>query len=74
MLGVGDVIPDHLVEYVQEIVTTYLTDYDEFIIYKPMTMPFDSRTLSNNPYGEFINYVASPLFKNNEISKRRNKI
>ena len=62
VLGVGDVIPDHLVEYVQEIVTTYLTDYDEVQIYKPMTMPFDMRrTLSNNPYGDYKHYHASSI-------------
>ena len=59
--GVGDIIPDHLVEYVQEIVAPYLDDYDEVQLYKPMTMPFDMRrTLNENPYGDYRHYDASP--------------
>lgn len=55
-----DIIPNNLMDYVKEIANPYLTMYDDIKLYLPGTMPMDSsRTLAEQPYGEYKHYNAS---------------
>ena len=55
-----DIIPNNLMDYVKEIANPYLIMYDDIKLYLPGTMPMDSsRTLAEQPYGEYKHYNAS---------------
>lgn len=58
-----DIIPDNFQKFIDELARKY-QDKFEVYQYKPGQLPIhSSRTLSDNPFGEFINYVASPIVK-----------
>lgn len=58
--GVGDIIPENLQNYVKEIASQYIDEYDEISLYMPGTMSMHAgRALSEEPYGEFRHYTAS---------------
>ena len=58
-----DIIPDNFQKFIDELVRKYQDEFEVYH-YKPGQLPIDSnRTLSDNPFGEFINYVASPIVK-----------
>jgi len=64
-----DIIPENFQNFIDEIVRKHQDQYDVYH-YKPGQFPIDSsRTFSDNPFGEFINYTASPIVKD-EISEQ----
>ncbi len=64
-----DIIPDNFQKFIDELVRKY-QDKFEVYHYKPGQLPIDSnRTFSDNPFGEFKNYIASPSIKK-EIVKQ----
>ena len=64
-----DIIPENFQNFIDEIVRKHQDQYDVYH-YKPGQFPIDSsRTFSDNPFGEFINYTASSIVKD-EISEQ----
>ena len=64
-----DIIPENFQNFIDEIVKKHQDQYDVYH-YKPGQFPIDSsRTFSDNHFGEFINYTASPIVKD-EISEQ----
>ena len=58
--GKGDIIPDNLSEFIEEIANEYTKKgYDDVRIWYPNTIPISAeRTLSEEPYGEWKHYEA----------------
>jgi len=55
-----DIIPENLLEYVNEVGQPYLDKYEDISLYVPGNIPFGSeRTLSEQPFGEYKHYNAS---------------
>lgn len=66
-----DIIPNNLQEYVKNLAKEYKTIYKEISIYMPGTMPITKeRTMSEQPYGIYKHYDASPEI----MDSIRNKI
>jgi hypothetical protein len=53
---VGEVIPDYITDFLHEVASKYHGDYDEIVHYSTTTMPMNSRTNEELPFGEYINY------------------
>jgi hypothetical protein len=55
-----DIIPQNLIEYVNQIGQPYLDQYEDISLYMPGNIPFGSeRTLSEQPFGEWKHYTSS---------------
>ena len=55
-----DIIPDNITDFTKQIATSFLKKYDKINVYLPNTMPMNSsRTLLEQPYGEYKHYKAS---------------
>lgn len=71
-----DIIPDNLQKYVQDLAKEYKHIYDDVLIYMPGTMPITrDRVMSDQPYGMYKHYEASPEIMNlirNKISFNNN--
>lgn len=65
-VGRQDIIPSVFLNYLEDVAKNlHDRGYTEIVSHKPGVIKFDShRTLGNNPYGTFINYIASESVSN----------
>lgn len=63
--GGGDVVPDFLIDFVNEKLNSIKDNYDHIEVYYPGIYPITAeRTLSEQPYGIYKHYTASPRIYN----------
>jgi hypothetical protein len=68
--GGGDIIPDFLVDFVNENINKIKHNYEQIEVYYPGVMPISAeRTLSQRPYGIYKHYTADENIYNNMKTK-----
>ena len=72
MRGVGEVIPEYITNFLQEVATKFQEDSNEVYHYSTKEMPLGNRPQEEVPFGEYINYdVDSEIEEkiNNDITE-----
>jgi hypothetical protein len=70
--GMGDIMPDFLIKYIEGVRVNYLKKFKEVIVYLPNIGNIQQRIFSHHPPGEFINYSVNPKINNNIYNQINN--
>jgi hypothetical protein len=70
--GVGEVIPDELTNFLNEVASKYQDEYDEIYHYSSNTMPIGSRTTEEEPFGEYVHYEIDSVMHHEVKGKIKN--